>query len=77
MTYLFRRSYVSADGKGFLKGAVAPSEWPQGKIEALVNCDILYGVEHPDEFLENLGGDDSEELQKLDPEKKQPKAKKG
>ena len=76
MVYTFRRSYVSASGRGFLKGATAPEEWPQNKIEALVDCDILYGVESPSEFFENVGGEEPDEVKKLDPERKQPKAKK-
>lgn len=73
MTYTFQRSYVSADNKGFLKGSEAPADWPQEKIDSLVVSGILLGVETPAEFVESI--EESEELEKLDPERK-PKGKK-
>lgn len=74
MTYTFQRSYVSADNRGFLKGAEAPADWPQEKIDSLVISGILLGVEAPAEFVESI--EESEELAKLDPERK-PRVKKG
>ena len=73
MTYTFQRSFVSADNKGFLKGSEAPADWPQEKIDSLVASGILLGVEAPAEFVESI--EESEELAKLDPERK-PKGKK-
>ncbi len=74
MTYTFQRSFVGADNKGFLKGSEAPADWPQEKIENLVTSGILLGVETPAEFVESI--EESEELAKLDPERK-PRVKKG